>query len=392
MRVGLLNVRFSPNLGDGLLAECMERELAALPGVSKVVSVDLAGRSAYGDGLQNRQLAMRVLGAMPRPVRRFAAAAMLKLLVARKLRPAWREALEGLDVLVLGGGNLIADHDLNFPIKISAAVELAAAKKLPVAVFGVGVSEDWSPAAQAYLARAFGKVRVFHVAVRDQKSQALWRDRFAYPALVCRDPGVLASRHYARRPGDGGVVRVGLGLTDPMAVSYHGGDAIGEAEFTAWCVELARGLDGRGCEVTLFTNGSPEDRAYLQRAAEAIRAEVPRVQVAPGFRDPGELAAFASGLDLLLAHRLHACIVAYSFGVPHVGFLWDEKVRSFFGAVGRSRFLADAGRDPPEAVLQLCDEALRVGVDESRRAAILAEARQDIARLHEAIQREAAAA
>ena len=46
MKIALLNVKFSPNLGDGLLSECLERELAeALPGAT-VVSIDLAGRAA----------------------------------------------------------------------------------------------------------------------------------------------------------------------------------------------------------------------------------------------------------------------------------------------------------------------------------------------------------
>ena len=63
VRVGLLNVKFSPNLGDGLLAECMEKELAARGGVSKVVSIDLVGRLAYGQGgVRNRETAIRVLG------------------------------------------------------------------------------------------------------------------------------------------------------------------------------------------------------------------------------------------------------------------------------------------------------------------------------------------
>ena len=390
MRVGLLNVRFSPNLGDGLLAECMEKELAASPGVAKVVSIDLAGRVAYGlGGVQNRGAAMRVLGAMPRPVRRLAAASMLKLLVSRKLRPAWREAMKDLDVLVLGGGNLIADHDLNFPIKIAGALELAAAARLPVAVFGVGVSDDWSPAAQSYLDRAFAKVRLVHAAVRDEKSLALWSRRFAFPASVCRDPGVLAARHFAMAPHQA-PPRVGLGLTEPTALSYHGGARIAEPELTAWFTQVAQGLAARGFAVALFTNGSPEDRAYLQRAAAAIRAQVPGLEVAPDFRDPGELASFVSGCDLLLAHRLHACIVAYAYGVPHVGFFWDEKVRSFFDAVGRGRFLAEAVRQPAAEVLALCDEALREGIDEARRASVVADAQQDIAQLHAALAREAA--
>jgi len=389
VRVGLLNVRFSPNLGDGLLAECMEKELAAQPGVSKVVSIDLVGRRVYGQGgLPNRQAAIRVLEAMPRQVRRLAAEQVLKVLVDRKLTPHWREAMKDLDVVVLGGGNLIADHDLNFPIKIAGALRLAAAASLPVAVFGVGVSHDWSPAAQAYLAQAFGQVRVVYAAVRDERSQALWSERFVYPATTCRDPGVLASRHFAPGERSGGAPRVGLGLTDPVALAYHGGAAIEEPQFSAWYAQLAQGLVAKGYEVVLFTNGSPEDRAYLRRASEVIRAKAPEVRVEPDFRNPGELTSFVSSLDLLLAHRLHACIAAYSFGVPHLGFEWDAKMRSFFAAVDRSPFLVEAVTTTPEDVVALAGDALRLGVDPSSRASVLDDARNDIVRLHEVLLRE----
>lgn len=46
-RIVLFNVKYSPDLGDGLLSECLERELGrSLPGC-EVVSIDLAGRTAY---------------------------------------------------------------------------------------------------------------------------------------------------------------------------------------------------------------------------------------------------------------------------------------------------------------------------------------------------------
>ena len=55
MIVGTLNVKYSPNLGDGLLAECLEAELrSARPGV-ETRSIDLAGRTAYGEGLKHRR-------------------------------------------------------------------------------------------------------------------------------------------------------------------------------------------------------------------------------------------------------------------------------------------------------------------------------------------------
>lgn len=65
-RIVLLNVKYSPNLGDGLLSECLERELArALPDC-EVTSIDLAGRTGYPSGYgRTRGTALALLERLP---------------------------------------------------------------------------------------------------------------------------------------------------------------------------------------------------------------------------------------------------------------------------------------------------------------------------------------
>ena len=48
MKISLLNVKYSPNLGDGIIAECLEHVLLQSDEVSDVSSCDLAGRSEFG--------------------------------------------------------------------------------------------------------------------------------------------------------------------------------------------------------------------------------------------------------------------------------------------------------------------------------------------------------
>ena len=73
MKVAILNVKYSPNLGDGLLAECLERELVRHQPAMEIVAIDLAGRTAYGAHGRHRALALRTLERLPAPLRRTAA-------------------------------------------------------------------------------------------------------------------------------------------------------------------------------------------------------------------------------------------------------------------------------------------------------------------------------
>ncbi|RYG02052.1 MAG: polysaccharide pyruvyl transferase family protein [Caulobacteraceae bacterium] len=385
MIVGTLNVKYSPNLGDGLLAECLEAELRS-SGV-ETRSIDLAGRTAYGEGLKHRRAILTVLEHAPGIVRQLGVGAALGLTVQRRLRPRWREAFGGLDAIVLGGGNLLADADLNFPTKIDGALAEAAIADIPLGVYGVGVSDNWSRRGQVLFERAFADSRLTHVAVRDERSKAIWDRRLGSAGVplaeVCPDPAVLAGRHFpavARAPGP---PRIGLGLTDPLALRYHTADrSVREEALADWMVEVVKAMAAKGWQVCLFTNGSPEDRAYLQKVAPQLQAAGGDVvSVTPAFSTPADLAGFISGLDLVMAHRMHACIAAYAYAKPHIGFAWDEKLRSFFNAVGRDEFVADAGRVPVSDLLALADRALAEGIAPGPHAACVGLARTEIARL-----------
>jgi hypothetical protein len=98
VKIALLNVKYSPNLGDGLLSECLERELsAALPG-AQVVSIDLAGREIYRDhGASRRGRAIAVLEHLPSWARRHVVRLALTALVRLRLRRHFRDRLAGVD-------------------------------------------------------------------------------------------------------------------------------------------------------------------------------------------------------------------------------------------------------------------------------------------------------
>ncbi|XZQ27947.1 hypothetical protein ACTTAL_10305 [Rhodobacter capsulatus] len=61
--IRLMNVKFSPNLGDGLLSDCLEAGLRARGAAAG--SIDLAARTGYGQGLAGRGRVLRLLEAMP---------------------------------------------------------------------------------------------------------------------------------------------------------------------------------------------------------------------------------------------------------------------------------------------------------------------------------------
>jgi polysaccharide pyruvyl transferase WcaK-like protein len=77
--------------------------------------------------------------------------------------------------------------------------------------------------------------------------------------------------------------------------------------------------------------GSPEDD---YSASEAIARAHPNVRLAPAFANPSEAKTYIAGLDFFMGARMHACIAAFSSGVPVIPMAYSRKFAGLFGSLG----------------------------------------------------------
>lgn len=385
MKVALFNIKYSPNLGDGLLSECLEAALEDSGRQITVHSIDLAGRTAFSSGNALRGPILSMIQRLPMMVRSPLTYLMLSTLVRYRLRQMYAGQLSDADAVVLGGGNLIADSDLNFPIKIAGALREAGRRDLPVAVFGVGVSDRWSRIGKAVIRHAFATAKLIDVTVRDRRSQSVWdcllaSDEIPGAGLV-RDPGLLAAARYGvAAPTRGG--SIGLCLTHPVLLRYHAIDDQVYGDIESWFCLFAQALVIAGHRVVLFTNGSPEDRRLRDTIGPRLVAESDgAIGCAPDFATPGDLVHFIASCSLVVAHRMHACIAAHAVGVRTIGLSWDPKLDSFFALAGLEDFMATPNRIPLDAVVALVERALREPPDEAARTTLIAQSRADVDQL-----------
>lgn len=369
MKICLFNVKYSPNLGDGLLSECLEREiLRVLPGAS-VRSIDLAGRKDYPvPSSSKRRQMMAVLEALPSRLRLLLTGTILRMLIGARLKRHYRRGLEGGSIALIGGGNLFTDHDLNFPLKIAAACDEVRTAGLPTLVYGVGVAEKWSASGRGYFKAALTSVDLRVVAVRDEHSRRSWDEQLGNAGLrnasVVIDPGMLACRHYPVPPQSVFPKPVGFCITNPLAVRYHSDSSRPEVDLDQWYPQAIKALVDKGLPVALFTNGSPEDRDYLHANATSwlLEAKGP-VTITSSFTQPIELVQFIAGCRAIIGHRMHAHIAAYSFGVPALGLSWDVKLQSFFDLAGRSEHFVDPALCAPSELSARLERSIDDGFD-----------------------------
>ena len=393
MKVLAFNVKYSPNLGDGVLASCLDRGLRQGDPDISVETLDLAGRNDFGAQQSRRLYALSMLQMLPKGMR----AAMVELVLRRrlrKLRELWWQRIEEADAVVIGGGNLFQDDDLNFPSKIAAVLEGVQRARKPLAVFAVGVTPHWSARARELFAK-LRDCKVVHVSVRDHGARENWIAHFGqvFPVEVSPDPGLLAANLLpgATQP-DRGPPLIGLGVVHPLVLRRHSGIArtriplSREADYRL----LVRWFIDAGLRVMLFTNGAEEDEHFLQSILDdgGARAHVRdgSLIITPRPRTPEELVANLSRPSVLVAHRLHANIIAYSLGIPSVGLTWDQKVDSFFGETGRMEYLIRDNEVGPTGIGETALRALEAGLDLSEQARQVRKARFCLSHLAEKLR------
>ena len=394
----IFNVKFSPNLGDGLIAECLENALRTARAELHPRSVDLAGRKRYDPQTgRGRRRLLRVLDVLPTVLRAKAVPSLLALYARTLLRPKWRRQLLACDSVVIGGGALLADADQNFPVKLSAVLRLCAELKRPVAIAHVGVTPGWSEGGLARFSKALRRVRLLKVTVRDRESLGHFRSEFGSigpdPELAL-DPGLLCCDTYGSPPARRTTheqTRIGLCLTEPMILELHGQGGLDTDRYSQWVRAVIERLVDQHGGVALFTNGSPEDDHFASTVFQSVRS-LGGVEFVARHTQPGDLARYISGLDCVVAHRLHACIAAYSYAVPAVGLSWDKKLDRFFDVVGRGQYVVDWRGTSPGTCATLVTQALADPIDPVAHAETLARCRAGVAELADCLVREGKAA
>lgn len=104
----------------------------------------------------------------------------------------------------------------------------------------------------------------------------------------------------------------------------------------------------------VLAEGSEDDDAAVNRL---IAAEFPKARLAPVFRSSVEAKSFISRLDAFTGARMHACIAAFSSGVPVVPIAYSRKFNGLFQSLDYSRFV-DGRSATNEAALTMFDALL----------------------------------
>lgn len=94
-----------------------------------------------------------------------------------------------------------------------------------------------------------------------------------------------------------------------------------------------------------------------QVLAEQLQQRFPQAKLAPRFHGPSEAKDFISGMNLLLASRMHASIAAVSSGVPILPLSYSRKFTGLYASLGYP-YVCDLTLDDEDAVMLSLEKVL----------------------------------
>ena len=387
-------VMYSPNLGDGIIYDCIRNYARRIDKHKEVLAIDLAGRVGFREDSPSNIFTAHTTAALERYAPRLAVA-LTKYTIKRKLQqgllPVWRVQLAQSAGLLVGGGQLFADVRLSFPLRISALANEADEHGMPIAIYGVGVSKHWTPEALQLFSRILQSKNLRYLAVRGEDSKTNLSRHLRKLGLISSeaigvhpDPAVLASDTYGgsapRQPSNN--TRVGLCVTHPAVLRRHSDKkaCFGDQKLREGYIALVRKLVDSGFEVVLFTNGEALDETFL-RVIAALSSRIKdseKIILRHRPQEPRVLVDTIAQCDVVIAHRLHANIVSFSYKRPYIGLTWDSKLEEFFTLTDRENYLCDGTLSEPSAIIRKVNQAMSDPIRESIYDDVCEKARQGI--------------
>jgi polysaccharide pyruvyl transferase CsaB len=240
--------------------------------------------------------------------------------------------VEGLDLLILGGGGILYDADARVYLR---EVLLAHEKHVPVMTYAVGAGPLDDPAVQAAVRDALEPAAL--ITVREKRAQRVLEHAGLHREIVVTaDPALLIKpeplpRGLLKREGlEGRRHLIGMSVREP-GVAAPGLD---EKVYHGLLANAADFMVDRFDANVVFV---PMERSVLDtQHSHAVIAKMLRAQratVLKGEYTPGQILSWMGKFDFALGMRLHFLIFAAIQGTPFVALPYAGKVSGFIEAL-----------------------------------------------------------
>jgi polysaccharide pyruvyl transferase WcaK-like protein len=374
-KVVICTAKFSDNLGDGVISDSVEYLLKRVNPNWQIETLDVAGRTHYDNSNNiDMTLVKKVFLNTPEVLRPLVTLTGWYLIFRPRLRAEIKLLkFEECALLIFGGGQLINDVALNFPLKLAYIAKQARRRDLKYSFNAVGVGQKVSFLGKKLLNSIFNSPYLAFIYVRDKDSLDRFNRVFCSQTkpLLTIDSGLWAKECYKledierKKQSKGGKPRIGVGISHPKELAAHSVNVdVNEADMVDFWVQIVNQLLQSDLTPVLFTNGSRDDHLFMTQVITRLNelGKQRDIDIFDRFKDPSQLVNAISTFSAVVSHRLHANIISHSLNIPSIALAWDKKVQSYFDLIDRSDW-CNSDSLPPENIVNGLIQAMNLGLN-----------------------------
>ncbi len=293
------------------------------------------------------------------------------------IRDYFKKTVRRPDMIILSGGGIIKFKYQKFWRSVPALLQYAEQKGIPVAMNAVGVEgyeEGYHKCLRIKEALHLPSLKYF--STRDDYDTAFYQYFEGNPQVPCKrvpDPAVWTAEAYGvSRQTD--ATTIGVGIARGKLFHSNGID-VGPDQLKTLYRDVILLLTQKGYQVEVFTNGLAYDNDFSMEVIQSL----PQLKINYYFPQTAEqLVRRIASYRAILATRLHASIIAFSFGIPAVGMVWNNKLRFWGEFIQRPQNYVPADRLDAAYLVEVFENAVREGYDETYREKVKAEALENM--------------
>ena len=261
------------------------------------------------------------------------------LLFNTRFRKYYSDILKNSDLVIFGGGGMLKYKSQAFWASDFCIIDYCERHKIPVFFNAIGIEGyDDKNFTSRLIKSLLRKKCIKGITTRDD-IESLNKFLPNRDNKVVGDPALYSKDLY------GEVEKqdiIGINTIRDGIFNVNGFD-IKEQELIDFYCEMIKRLDKDHLKWQLFTNGVQSDYDLAKAVLDKLNIKPTNENILPLPKSSIELAHTISKYKGIIAGRMHAHIIAASYGIPTVGQIWNEKIKWFSKHIGaESRFFYPA--------------------------------------------------
>jgi polysaccharide pyruvyl transferase WcaK-like protein len=254
--------------------------------------------------------------------------------------------IRDLDLLIIGGGNLLTNLYASWPIYLLIFTMLAKLAGIPIMFYAVGAGPI-----KGFLGKLIIKLTIGladYITVRDEESANLLVNKgllkecivSADPALVLHPPQQEGSK--TRLSAEGALI--GVTVVPYFRINdWPYPDMHKYEQYVNWMADILDNMiEKLNCRVVFFGTHYPSDIEVAIEICNRMRRNN-KVIVIKERLDVNAVMKLILCCDVIIGTRLHSLILSYICKTPFIGLIYQPKVRSFCRYVGLEDFVFELG-------------------------------------------------